>query len=338
MATLEEILSLLQEINNRIELLPQETRITARQIVLNGGLSELSTSLGLISAGEFRSHADPLDPKTPGDGFSGLRIKGSGMSYGSDNYNIAGVDADVLQSGMTTDGKFIAGAGAVKLDADGVSIVEPSTYGSTSSYKFLDGADIPAIFYSYKDVIANRVYAYIKSVGNSNEEEAVLELQANGYSLGSTFITLSNTVAGGQSIILSADTLRIGDTGGTLDSNGILYDSTYTPTLYNTTNIAASTAQLMHYQRIGNQVNVWGDVMADPTTGGDCVLGISLPIASGLTALSDLAGTGSMFTTGVPNESTIIAPDIANDRAAMYWFAVNTANKRFRIHFSYEIA
>jgi hypothetical protein len=61
----------------------------------------------------------------------------------------------------------------------------------------------------------------------------------------------------------------------------VLASGTYTPTLSNTTNIAASAAFVCQYQRVGNVVTVSGRVNITPTAASVASeLGISLPIAS----------------------------------------------------------
>ena len=77
--------------------------------------------------------------------------------------------------------------------------------------------------------------------------------------------------------------------GGSTLNNFIL--NSYTPTLTNTTNIAASTAFATYYMRINSYVLVFGRIDIDPTATGVIELDMSLPIASNLSATNQAGGT-----------------------------------------------
>lgn len=109
---------------------------------------------------------------------------------------------------------------------------------------------------------------------------------------------------------------------------------TYTPTLTNTTNIAASTALVTHYIRIGDEVQIGGIVNIDPTAAGACVMGMSIPIASNLTATADLSGTIVSSTSG---ENGYASADTTNDRATFNFVVSNTANHTFGFTISYTV-
>jgi hypothetical protein len=117
---------------------------------------------------------------------------------------------------------------------------------------------------------------------------------------------------------------------------GNLNSGTYTPTLTASTNVADITLLKAFYTRVGNvvTVNVTGTV--DPTDSGQTLFYISLPIASNLSAASDLCGTGVKY------DNTAVTPiyieaDSANDRAAAYLFPANLADTSFKITFSYVV-
>lgn len=110
----------------------------------------------------------------------------------------------------------------------------------------------------------------------------------------------------------------------------------YTPTLFNTTNVGASTPYEAQWIRVGNVVTVSGRVDVDPTAAGAAtVLGISLPIASNLAANEDLAGTACAD--GVASESAAIYADAANNRAQMVWVTTSAANHGMSFTFTYEV-
>jgi hypothetical protein len=113
---------------------------------------------------------------------------------------------------------------------------------------------------------------------------------------------------------------------------------TYTPTLFNTTNVAASTASVCQYIRVGNIVWVSGNVQIDPTAAGPTitVMGMSLPIASDLASVIQLAGTANGYGFAGAETYAIIG-DAANNRATFNGAAVTTAAHDHAFMFMYQI-
>jgi hypothetical protein len=109
----------------------------------------------------------------------------------------------------------------------------------------------------------------------------------------------------------------------------------YTPTLFNTTNVAASTAYECRYLRVGNIVMVSGLVDIDATAAAATTLGMSLPIPSNISLSSDVAGTGA--SNAVANLSLGIAGSAANDRALFLFIATSITNNTYSFQFSYTI-
>lgn len=116
---------------------------------------------------------------------------------------------------------------------------------------------------------------------------------------------------------------------------GAIAVGTYTPTLFNTTNVAASTAYSCQYLRVAGFVVVSGRVDVDPTAAGQVVLGISLPVASALANANELGGAAA--SPAVAGQSAAIYADAANDRATMEWVTVDTANRAMYFTFSYRV-
>lgn len=109
----------------------------------------------------------------------------------------------------------------------------------------------------------------------------------------------------------------------------------YTPTLFNVTNVAASTAYECHYLRIGSLVKVWGRVDIDPTSSGVATeLGVSLPIASNLGVLEDCAGTTA---SPAVTEALAINADTDDDRAKIDGMSGTAVNHAVYFNFGYEI-
>lgn len=111
----------------------------------------------------------------------------------------------------------------------------------------------------------------------------------------------------------------------------------YTPTLFNTSNITASTPFVCNYFRIGNKVIVSGAVSIDADLAASTELQMSLPIASNFTSTADLGGNGSVLSQSVSNLSLGARANAANDRASFIFLATSLSNNTYTFTFSYTI-
>lgn len=116
-----------------------------------------------------------------------------------------------------------------------------------------------------------------------------------------------------------------------------LTSGTYTPTLTNGTNVSSSVTTIHHYTRVGNQVTVYGQIQVTPTTtpATNTVLGISLPIASNFTAITDLIGSIGFFNSLSTKDGTVEA-DTTNDRVLLT-FTAEAGGPRFDYSFMYTV-
>ena len=119
--------------------------------------------------------------------------------------------------------------------------------------------------------------------------------------------------------------------------NLIMQADVYTPTLTNVANIAASTAYQCQYLRVGNSVTVSGRVDIVPTLATTATqLGISLPIASAIGAVGDIAGVA--FGPAVASLGAAILGDITNDRAQLEYISLSdVTNQAMYFIFTYQI-
>ncbi len=92
---------------------------------------------------------------------------------------------------------------------------------------------------------------------------------------------------------------------------------TYTPTLTAVTNVAGLTAYSCQFMRVGNVVTVSGRIGVDPTSTGQTVFGVSLPIGSNIGAITDIGGVAveSSGSTAFAPQTFGIRGDLTNDRA-----------------------
>lgn len=114
---------------------------------------------------------------------------------------------------------------------------------------------------------------------------------------------------------------------------GTLAAGTYTPTLTNTTNVAASTAYLCQYLRVGSVVTVSGLVSIDPTAAALTVLNMSLPVASNFGATENCGGAAM----GANGQGIAIGADATANNATFVFTAVSVANFDYTFSFTYQI-
>ena len=111
---------------------------------------------------------------------------------------------------------------------------------------------------------------------------------------------------------------------------------TYTPTLTNVANVAASTAYQAQYLRVGATVVVSGRFDADPTTANVlCQLAISLPITSNIGASEDCAGVANSEA-GLSIHAEI-SGDSVNNRAEARWTPEDAVNRGLFFIFAYQL-
>jgi enamine deaminase RidA (YjgF/YER057c/UK114 family) len=235
---------------------------------------------------------------------------------------------------MTLDASGNLGVGTTTPASFGKLAVAGNISSTTNGTYFLDGttAGNPANpTYSWLIDADTGVYRpEANTVGFSTAGSERMRINSSGnVGIGITSPTCVLDVVGGIKTSRTAET-----SPATTDGN--VFSGTYTPTLTNTTNIAASTASVCQYMRVGNVVTVSGTVAIDPTAIGQIVLGMTLPIASALTAATQCGGTfaGSGVTT--INLGSIVA-DATNDRATFDGVVADIANRTYGFTFTYQV-
>ena len=120
-------------------------------------------------------------------------------------------------------------------------------------------------------------------------------------------------------------------------TNQYIASGTYTPTLTNTNNVAASTTRSTQWTRVGNVVTVGGEMDVDVTAGAGTLTSfwITLPIASAIANSYNLGGSGAWFYGAA--DSVAIYGDVGND-GAIFTFAANNANSnKLTFSFTYVV-
>jgi len=111
-------------------------------------LEELSNDAGLLEAGEFRSG----NGAEPGAGFTGGRYGYPGFTYDGVEFFIVGVESDQAQVGLSlADGTLYFGAGAGRLNAEGLLIKAATNPTAANKIRFMDGAGTLLLGEIYSD-------------------------------------------------------------------------------------------------------------------------------------------------------------------------------------------
>lgn len=151
---------------------------------------------------------------------------------------------------------------------------------------------------------------------------------------GDMYFYLKNSSAVDK-VVLDGGTGNATFSGAITASN--LTSGTYTPTITNGTNISASTPIICNYFRVGNAVTVSGSVSVTYTTvSSNSLFHISLPIASNIGSVNDLAGFGNaqeqsgVIVYGEPSGGTA-------DTAAFAFTSGIGSSVQFYFSFTYKV-
>jgi hypothetical protein len=193
-----------------------------------------------------------------------------------------------------------------------------------------DGESSTSVQRTYASIITD-----FDTVTNAAEDASLRLVVMRAGTLTSVF-----DISGGAGLVSLTNTtgFSINRTNVTAPAagDGNVFSGTYTPTLTNTTNIAASTAAVCQYMRVGNVVTVSGQVSIDPTATGRIVMGMTLPIASALSGATQLGGT--FVAAGVTTVNLgSVSGDATNDRATFDGVVADTANRIYYFSFTYQV-
>jgi hypothetical protein len=152
----------------------------------------------------------------------------------------------------------------------------------------------------------------------------------------------ATTPATGAFTTVSATGLITATTAGVTvptSAAGTVHSGTYTPSLTNGTNMAASTAQPLQYMRVGNTVIVGGYVGIDTTSAGATTTGMrmSLPVASNFTTSTDAGGAGTAPVGGGANDGWNFYANSATDDIQIDGNSMDTAARNLFFTFVYQV-
>lgn len=175
-----------------------------------------------------------------------------------------------------------------------------------------------------KAIVAAVVYA-----SNGNSGSVVIRLTP-GSVLGGTDSNVNfGTLADGDVIQYDATNAYWTNAPASSVSSG-----SYTPTLTNVTNVAASTAYDTAWMQVGSTVNVGGRVQIDPTATGSISLGMTIPVASNFGAIADVGGTFQSANGAIIG---VLSADTVNDRFTLTGTSTTTAATNCYFNVTYKV-
>lgn len=145
-----------------------------------------------------------------------------------------------------------------------------------------------------------------------------------------TFKGTANTWTAEQTVSAGFSIGKVGVTSPAA-SDGNVFSGTYTPTLTNSANIAASTAYQCQYMRLGNAVTVSGRVSIDPTAAGLIQMEMTLPVSSDINN-NCFGAIANAF-----GDAGYIGPDNAGNRARVISTVADIANREYGFTFTYLV-
>jgi len=316
-----------KNILNRIEKLEKTLKGLQNQTASINALDDLTDNLGDQRAGNFLATNDESG-YPDGENYTGCFMSADGYTIGSVNYHIGGMNNGTLQWGAkNSDGGFVAGSGAVEMGASGININQ--TDAGTDKIKFYNNGSLSGEVFANFNTVTNYTTTYVASYNTSGTlDQSQLLLCAYG-NTADGLITVTPDLIG-----LYATAIKLGAGTAILDTDGLVYSNSYTPTLTNVQNIATATAFTTYFTRVGKNVSVFGEINIGATAAGLCELDLSLPIASNFTNQSQCAGMGANF-----NDNVIcrIDAETTNNRARMLFVAAGTSIRTHTFNFSYVI-
>ena len=116
----------------------------------------------------------------------------------------------------------------------------------------------------------------------------------------------------------------------------VLAAGTYTPTRSAESNLDANvTPSEAQYLRVGNTVTVSGRFTANPTAPGAASFELTLPVASNIGAVEDLAGVA--FCGAIAAQGAAILGSVANNTAVVQWIAADLTEQAWSYSFTYAV-
>lgn len=265
-------------------------------------------------------------------GFNFSRIVQDGIKFHKDaGGHVDGIDAfQVAAIYDASDSKAV-----IKVDGDHEEIFDLS--GNPTFVAFVLGKNNAGTDLYITNNADFAVNLFINS-GNTSAQQSALSFNDRGngkWALvkdGANNFSIQNLALATTPMAINGATNAVTFVGTIAASN--FAGTTYTPTLTGVANVDSTSAFVCYYLRVGTTVHVAGLMNVDPTANATPTkVGISLPVASALTAITQVAGTIE----SAGGAHGYIAADATNDRAEVTFTSVGTTSDTLVFNFSYTV-
>jgi hypothetical protein len=254
-----------------------------------------------------------------------------------------GLDAAAAALYKVEDAINSATSKATPVDADELGIVDSA---ASNVLKKLTWANLKATLLStWKDATGGLVGLTLFKINFKNAANTFTSFLTNTNTASRTYTfpdydATVATIDGTETFTnktLTTPTVTSQTISGTA---GNLYASNWTPTATNDTNIAtSSTYSTSFFQRNMGWVQFQLVFDVDPTAAGECIILLSLPVASTFASdrLLNGAGAGGQIASPTTLVPVNVSADTTTNQIRVRFFAVDTGNSRFRITGGYSI-
>jgi hypothetical protein len=325
-----------------------------------GSVSTVATDLSNHIADTSAAHAASAIANTPAGGIAATDVQAALNELDTEKMSSVAVvntfTADHILALTDVGGGANGMFGHVRMNLTGTANNVTVPPNSTAAFQVGTEIGIVQVGTGVTTVVQGVGVTVTSSTGSlvspgQNQPMVLKKISTNGWELynGNVGAALTKTDDTNVTLTLggAASTALLGASSLTLGWNGTLsatrggtgvsnVTQTYTPTLTNVANVAASTAQVCQYFRVGNMVTVCGQLSIDPTTTATLTtLGISLPIASNFTTAFQAGGTAAA--TAVADAVAGIISDATNDRATLQYVCTDVTNHVMAFTFTYQV-
>ena len=295
---------------DRLAALEWQAKQALARPVQAQSLAEIATDMGVQTAGMFVAVGDGTAATNPTDAvFSGCFMSGTSVDFGAvGKYNIGGVNAGVLQCGMSaTDGQFYFGAGAGTLGVNGATIISQTTTSDVRAYKFSDGVNIIGGMYSAANIGGqNFVVIKTNSIAGLDSYATLTAFAPAGQGASITLSTLQNSfVKGALSIQTTA--AAVTTLSATADIVNLCAGMIYATSSPQNVGIAGVPRQQLS---VGAYLDIYSGVANSPTVSSIRASSTGIIInapTTGVVFLARDSGTGGvLFGDGATNQVAMI--------------------------------
>jgi len=307
-----------------------------------GKLDTLAKSSGVVDGNLIVSRSTDVTTTDPTNtGFTGTFMSGNPQSFSGTDFQLGGVNAGALQWGVrASDGVFVSGGEDAQVDENGITLVPAvsetpgaqikwATGGTTNHFLIDVRTPDPQGLTGLKSYYSGSARGYISFTADSSYGN----------------VTIFGEGVASQDVYINVDaqntkiTLEGGLSIDYPDTHGNVYTGTWSPSVYNLTNLDAVDNMYGYFIRVGNMVTCFGRVRIDPTTAGAIDFEMDLPIAATFGGAQLCGGVfarydGDFYYYGGGG----VSANVANNRAFFAGGCNWTAAVNCSFHFSYRIS